>query len=347
MNPLSALQQAYNHVTTLLGSFGKPKVVSPIPQYNIMTPAMQNYVKVNESREQAARQVAAKPPPATPAPKGFTYNATIANGPTQRQREAVQIIRQNNPNNKMSDAEIIAKYNQYGEKLLQGLAGGPTRAPSPTQTPTRPAAKPTLDMSQAVSSGGLSLPGQAPVKKIASPQEVKGANAAADYIARIRIANTQNPNGFTDLPPEIAQVLLGAFDDINEATNAARVLHHPKQQTYTQAEIKRYGHPSVNYGENASFRTGPEVDSVQSDGSVDRGLMRINSNTFNGLMARHPDWMAAIGVTKWDDMLDPAKNAQVARLILRDSNYNAATGDVRSNPNWARWFAAPYDLRTR
>lgn len=161
------------------------------------------------------------------------------------------------------------------------------------------------------------------------------------YQPQITIPATHG--GTTQVPPHIAQSLLNNFNDIGEATNAAKVLHHPQEQTYMPSEIKRFGTPSVNYGENASFK--PVADSIQSDKSIDRGLMRVNSNTFNGLMKRHPDWMRQAGVSDFSQMNDPELNARVARLILLDSNYDS--GQIKKNPSWKRWFAAPLALRSR
>lgn len=165
--------------------------------------------------------------------------------------------------------------------------------------------------------------------------------ATEPYEQNITIPGSQG--GTTKIPGSTAQTLMNNFNDIGEATNAAMVLHHPRSQTYTPEEIKTYGRKSINHGENASFRN--IVDATQSDGSIDRGLMRINSNTFNGLMQRHPEWMAKAGITSWEQMNDPELNARVARLILLDSNYK--DGQVRSNPSWRRWFAAPLELRKR
>lgn len=157
----------------------------------------------------------------------------------------------------------------------------------------------------------------------------------------IQIPDSQG-NGNSQVPQFAAQALMNAFDDIGEATNAATVLHHPRSQTRTKSEVLRMGE-SWNHGENASYKT--VADSTQSDGSIDRGLMRVNSNTFNGLMKRHPGWMSKIGVSNWEQMKDPVLNAQVGRLVLLDSNYD--NGKVGRNPSYKRWYAAPLPLRKR
>lgn len=204
----------------------------------------------------------------------------------------------------------------------------PTRVPSPTPTIGTKIISPLADKIKTT-----------PIPKLRVPKAY--ASETTPYEHNIDIPGSQG--GRTRVPSSTAQVLMEAFDPINEATNAAQVLHHPRSQTYTPKEIKRFGRESWNHGENASFKD--VADSTQTDGSVDRGLMRINSNTFNGLLARHPDWMQKIGVNNFEQMKDPALNAQVARLVLLDSNYD--NGQIRKNPSWARWFAAPLPLRTR
>lgn len=62
-----------------------------------------------------------------------------------------------------------------------------------------------------------------------------------------------------------------------------------------------------------------------SDGSADRGIFQINSNTFNGLTQRRKDELKKIGVNSFEDMYDPDKNAAVARMI-------------KDEGGWGRWF---------
>lgn len=154
--------------------------------------------------------------------------------------------------------------------------------------------------------------------------------------------------GMTKVPENIAQLLMENFDDIGEATNAARVLHHPREQTYSPAEIERYGKESWTHGENASFRTG-QLDSLQANGTTDRGLMRTNSGTFDGMQA-NPFWNQAMekrGITSFDDLIDTANNVEMARLILDRGNWDNENGRTKDNPDWTQWFAAPLDLRYR
>jgi len=80
----------------------------------------------------------------------------------------------------------------------------------------------------------------------------------------------------------------------------------------------------VAASENGTFQ--PDRDSpANTDGSVDRGIFQINSNTFNGLMKRRPDLMEAIGVNNFDQMKDPILNIKVAKIIYDEGG-------------WGRWF---------
>ena len=167
---------------------------------------------------------------------------------------------------------------------------------------------------------------------------VKVANAQAPvYHQNITIPGSQG--GTTRVPNDIAQSLMNNFDDIKEATHAATVLHHPLEKTTDL-------NPYPNYGENASFKTG-KLEVANNNGTVDRGLMRINSGTFSG-MQQDPFWnakMKAKGITSYDDMANTDKNTAMARLILERGNWNSKTQTVKPNPSWGQWFAAPKILR--
>lgn len=199
-----------------------------------------------------------------------------------------------------------------GDVIQQGLQNtfNPQVAKTQAKTPLKPALqKMVLDASTTPSATQTPTPTPTP-----SPYQ--------QYIA------IGMPNA---VPPNIAQPIMNSFDDIHQATNAARVLSHPMSNSFIPGDPQSNNH--MNMGENGSFKTN-NIDIRNSDGSIDRGLFRINSNTFNGLISR-PDTKAALqakGITSWDDMNDPQKNADAARLI-----YNQG--------GWERWFAAPKDLR--
>lgn len=160
-----------------------------------------------------------------------------------------------------------------------------------------------------------------------TPRPVGPANITIPY------SQTGQPH---TLKPELTQILLNAFNDIKQATNAAQVLNHPRSQTYTPTEVKRMGRESWNYGENAGFKQS-NIDVPNADGSIDRGLFRVNNNTFNGIMA-DPHWgklaREKFGIRSWDDMNDPQKNAYMAKLIYE-------------RQGWGAWYAAPLGLRSQ
>jgi hypothetical protein len=169
-------------------------------------------------------------------------------------------------------------------------------------------------------------------------------SAPASTSPNITIPYSQG--GQYTLPSALAQVLMNSFNDVGQATNAAQVLNHPLDNPYRRGIDPQ----SVNHntmGENGSFRTS-NVDAPNSDGSIDRGLFRVNDRTFNGIM-QHPVFSSLArqyGINSWQDMEDPQKNAYMARLILLNSNYNPQTQGFSSHPTWQRWFAAPHDLRS-
>ena len=100
--------------------------------------------------------------------------------------------------------------------------------------------------------------------------------------------------------------------------------------------VLRWGEPDdqgygANYGgENLSYNA--EGDNQNSDGSIDRGLFQINSNTFADFLRRKGDVMTSLGITSFEDMKDPQKNIQMAKLILEEQGYGA-------------WYGAPADLK--
>ena len=83
------------------------------------------------------------------------------------------------------------------------------------------------------------------------------------------------------------------------------------------------------YGENGGFK--PVVDVTQHDGSVDRGLFRINSNIFYDYMRAYPQLLHNNSIFKWDDMNDPVLNIRLAHIIWMYGTY-------------CRWYAAPPSL---
>lgn len=165
------------------------------------------------------------------------------------------------------------------------------------------------------------------------------------YVAKIQVPTGQ---GNQTLNPQMSQMLLNNFNDIGEATNSARVLLHPNQQTRTQGELNKGLGTSFNRGENPEFKMS-NIDVPNNDGSIDRGLFRINSNTFTE-MIKDKFWgsvMKNSGIKSWSDMDNVDKNTRMARLILARANWDSQNNQIMQNPNWSQWYAAPLDLRTR
>lgn len=217
----------------------------------------------------------------------------------------------------------------------------PTPTPNPTLTPT-PTPQ-TFNMPNNWNGsgpyGGGKLPQNAifnmmpasPTPTTAPPQG--GSTPNPNVQPNITIPFSQG--GQKTLPPGLSQILMNAFNNIGQATNSAKILNHPKQITAIGNEQQQGINTVPNYGENAGFKQS-NIDTQNSDGSIDRGLFRINSNTFNGIMA-HPQLKqvaAQYGIRNWEDMNDPQKNAYMARLIYMQGG-------------WGRWFAGQQNLRAQ
>jgi len=154
-------------------------------------------------------------------------------------------------------------------------------------------------------------------------------------------------NGKQSIPPNLAQLLMEGFDDIGEATNAARVLQHPLSQTYKPNEVEKFGRESWNYGENPNFFS--SAPDQQTNGSWDRGLMRNNSGTFEDLL-KNPYWARRLqeaGINNFEDVDELSKSIALGRITLENSNWDTKNQRISDDPSWDRWFAAPLDLRTR
>lgn len=173
------------------------------------------------------------------------------------------------------------------------------------------------------------------------------------YHPKIGVPST---GGTKVLPENIAQVILSAFNASGEATTAARVLHHPEQNTYSKAERERAGEESINRGENPDFVTGEgwvnergvhgdwNYDKAgnlkyitnpftqEREPSEDRGLFRIHNATFYDLQRRNGPLLESFGIKSYSDMYDPYLNSVVAKII-------------KDEGGWKRWYAAPLSMR--
>lgn len=216
----------------------------------------------------------------------------------------------------------------YLKDLINGLKYGETyHSDTGEWTPNTPPPKAQRQYSPPP-------PKQDYAPQVATPQQQYGGSQGF----RIQVPGDKGP---VDLPASIAQSLGNELDRYGLATEAARVLTHPREQTYTPQEVLDYGRENWNGGENPQFIT-TNTDTVQANGTIDRGLMRNNSGTFK-LLQGSRKWnnrMKANDITSFDDLTDTAKSIRYAKIL---GDYYEQDLGV---PRWLAWFAAPLDLRT-
>jgi len=102
-------------------------------------------------------------------------------------------------------------------------------------------------------------------------------------------------------------------------------------------QVLRWGQPTPGTswgngygGENLSYD--PQAEYQNDNGSLDRGLFQINSDTFDDFMKRKGDILKANGINSYDEMFDPYKNALMAKIIHDEQGFRA-------------WYGAHPDLR--
>lgn len=155
---------------------------------------------------------------------------------------------------------------------------------------------------------------------------------------RIKVPSSTG-EGETNLPDIIAQLLGEELDKQGLATESAKVLHHPYME-----QVRGEG-----YGENVGFVTGKGVNDYnynentgelkyitnpftgEEEPSEDRGLFRINNETFYDYMRRMPKELKKAGITSYEDMYDTLLNVRMAKIIYKYQG-------------WSAWFAAPKEL---
>jgi hypothetical protein len=215
------------------------------------------------------------------------------------------------------------------KKLIDGFRFGATYNTSTGQTTVDyPSPKPQFSPAPPVN------PSQQYAQAEPTPQQQYGGGGF-----RVQVPSD---NGPVNLPDSISQNLGNELDRYGLATEAARVLIHPRQQTYTPQEVAQYGHENWNTGENPQFIT-TNTDRTQGNGTIDRGLMRENSQPFKELQGSHK-WNTILkenGIKSFDDLHDTAKSIRYAKIL--GDYYEQDLG----LPRWLAWFAAPPDLRTR
>jgi hypothetical protein len=66
-----------------------------------------------------------------------------------------------------------------------------------------------------------------------------------------------------------------------------------------------------------------QVSPPNKNGSFDVGAYQINSDTLADFMSRYPNTMKKMGVTSIEDMKDPRKNIQMAKLLQGEQGWGA------------------------
>jgi hypothetical protein len=155
-----------------------------------------------------------------------------------------------------------------------------------------------------------------------------------------------------------AEDLYESLDPYGIATESAKVLLHPSQQTRTPNELSRLGE-SWNYGENPELSIG-EMKEPNNDGSFDYGPMRNNDRTIADLLSQ-PYWKKALnkrGVNSLDDIKNSTKaSIEAALMTLLRSNYGTYQNEIQEQGtdtpnlagklNYRDWYAADPELRNR
>lgn len=155
-----------------------------------------------------------------------------------------------------------------------------------------------------------------------------------------------NATGAATAPQTTAPEVLSASDTSSNWSQYGRPEANPYANTLQEVfgnkasqmeQVLKWGNPGpgTKYGkdyggENLSYDA--LAEGRNTDGSIDRGLFQINSNTFADFMRRHGNEMQAVGINSFDDMFDPRKNALMAKLIEEEQGYGA-------------WYGAPQELR--
>lgn len=180
---------------------------------------------------------------------------------------------------------------------------------------------------------------------------------------RINVPSAEDEEKKTDVPENISQMLGEELDKYGLATESAQVLHHPYAK-----QVKGFGK-----GENVGFRTGPPPEGQEwwdynynEDGSFkyitnpvtneqeiseDRGLFRINNQTFYTLI-RSPKYrkeMKKAGIIDFTDYKElTTEKARKAYEKMYDPLYNVKMAKLIFNEyGWRAWFAAPEEFAER
>lgn len=111
------------------------EIISPLPPGQTMTAGLAHKMKFDQMMEkQAAANREAQMGQPTPTPQTVQYPESFANAPSDKQRNAISLIRENRPDYKGSDSDIVALYNKHGEGLLSEIYKNLEKAVQPQES---------------------------------------------------------------------------------------------------------------------------------------------------------------------------------------------------------------------
>ena len=139
--------------------------------------------------------------------------------------------------------------------------------------------------------------------------------------------------------------------DQEYATTGPRPNFNPQQPPSDIGQLIRDMFPNeataaalVAASENATFDSSREDNVNKKDGSRDRGIFQINSDTFNGLMERQGDKLRKVGITSFEDMRDPKKNTIVAKMIKQGAQAYRPDTNPKGWSGWYGWQDTGYNI---
>lgn len=244
----SALQQAIQFIGEKLG-LAQPKIISPIPDYQVLTPALENYYKMDQMKADAAHKwniEHANDP--TPTPMQIHYPEWMANAPAKK--TAVTITpTPGGANAQVLSAQTKRKPSGY-ETILSNLQKGFAKYGNP------PIASHAADLAQLgyevaqkggdpylpaaltlKETGGLSY---GPAQAINNPAGIGPGIKYPDLTTAILGGGTSGINGG---PQKGMRGVLfnGLYDDYYKSGNLQDFFKH-----YTPADAPGHNNPSYN-----------------------------------------------------------------------------------------------------
>ena len=112
-------------------------------------------------------------------------------------------------------------------------------------------------------------------------------------------------------------------------TSSQGIIPPPPPDEYSRIVDQIWGDSAdkakvVMWTENGGFR--PDAINKNNNGTRDIGLFQVNTGTFDGFLKRKPRLMEQYGMRSYDDLFDPVKNAQMAKLIYDEQGWGAWYG---------------------